>query len=118
MDIPRRDWADFLDGLSRLHCDEPIRIEILREDIGAQLEVTELPLDGIVAELKEDASASITIAAGTLPDQHVAHVISDPVAVRIARGPGGDDDTLEIVSEDRTITLVFFDAPKGWSATR
>lgn len=115
MDIPRRDWAAFLDGLSRLHCDEPIRIEVLREDIGAQLEVTELPLDGIVAEFK-GTSPSITIAAGALRHQHIAHVISDPVAVRLARGPAGDDDTLEIVSQDRTITLVFFDAPKGWSA--
>ena len=107
-EIPRRDWMSFLDSLSRLHFDEPIRIEVLRQDIGAQLEITDLPLDGIVADLK-GPSAAITVAAGTEPSGHVAHVISDPVAVRLAQDGAGRDDALEIVSADHTITLVFFD---------
>lgn len=112
-EIARYDWSSFLDSLTRLHVDEPVRIEVLRPDIGAQLEVNDLPLDGITAEMKGPI-ASITIAAGSDPDGHISHVISDPVSVRLARGSTDDDEALEIVDADRTVTLVFFDGPRGW----
>ena len=115
-EISRFDWMSFLDSLTRLHVDEPVRIEVLRPDIGAQLEVNDLPLDGISAEVK-GPRATITIAAGTEIDGHVAHIIADPVSVRLARDTAGADEALEIVDADRTVTLVFFDEPKGWSAT-
>lgn len=114
-EISRYDWVSFFDALSHLHVDEPVRIEVLRKDIGAQLEVDDLPLDGISADLR-GSHATITIAAGSAPDQHLAHIISDPVSVRVARDAAGDDEALEIVDADRTVTLLFFDAPKGWSS--
>lgn len=113
-EIARNEWVSFLDTLSHLHVDEPVRIEILRSDIGAQVEVDDLPLEGITADLK-GPEATITIAAGADPERHVAHVISGPISVRIARGSAGDDDALEIVDADRGVTLVFFDSPKGWA---
>jgi hypothetical protein len=114
-EIARYDWVWFFNSLTQLHVDEPVRIEVLRPDIGAQLEATDLPLDGITAELN-GRSATITIATGSEPERHLSHIISDPVSVRIARGTAGDDDALEIVDADRTVTLVFFEGPKGWSA--
>lgn len=113
-EIARYDWTSFFDSLTYMHVAEPVSIEVLRQDIGAQLQVEDLPLDGITAELK-GAHAVITIAAGTDPDRHVSHIITDPVSVRLARGSAGEDEALEIVEADRTVTLVFFDGPKGWS---
>lgn len=115
-EIARYDWPSFFDSLTYLHVDEPVSIEILRPDIGAQLQADDLPLDGITAELR-GPGATITIAAGTDPARHLSHVISDPVSVRLARGSTGDDEALEIVDADRTVTLVFFDAPRGWSSS-
>jgi hypothetical protein len=113
-EIARYDWVSFFDSLTYLHVEEPVSIEVLRQDIGAQLQVDDLPLDGITAELK-GSHATITIAAGSDPDRHIAHVISDPVSVRLAQGSAGEDEALEIVDADRTVTLVFFDAPSRWS---
>jgi hypothetical protein len=113
-EIARYDWAGFFDSLTCMHVAEPVSVEVLRPDIGAQLEVKDLPLDGITAELAGRA-ATITIAAGTDPERHISHVITDPVSVRLARGSAGEDEALEIVDADRTVTLVFFDTPKGWS---
>lgn len=113
-EIARYDWMSFFDSLTYLHVDQPVSIEILRRDIGAQLQVDDMPFDGITAELK-GSHATITIAAGSEPDRHIAHVITDPVSVRLARGSAGEDEALEIVDADRTVTLVFFDGPKGWS---
>lgn len=113
-EIARHDWVSFFDSLTCLHVDEPVSIEVLRQDIGAQLQVDDLPLDGITAELK-GPHATLTIAAGWEPDRHIAHVITDPVSIRLARGSAGQDEALEIVDADRTVTLVFFDGPNGWS---
>lgn len=115
-EIARYDWASFFDSLTYLHVDEPVSIEVLRPDLGAQLQVDDLPLDGITAELKE-TNATITIAAGADPERHLSHVITDPVSVRLARGSAGEDEALEIVDADRTVTLVFFEGPTSWSKT-
>lgn len=114
VEIPREEWIDFFNALSRLHADEPICVEVLRADIGAQLEFNELPLDGIGADLKGD-SPLIFIAAGDTPDRFVQHTISYPLHVRVLRGPAGEDEALEIEAADSSTTLVFFDGPHGWS---
>jgi hypothetical protein len=114
LEIPRAEWMTFFDTLSRLHADEPIRIEVMRIDFGAQLEASDMPLDGFGADVRPGA-ATITIAAGSEPNRHIAHLISDPLHVRLLRGPGGDDEVLEIEAADESVTLVYFERPKGWS---
>jgi hypothetical protein len=114
LDIPRQHWTAFLDRLSRLHADEPIRVEVLRLDIGAQIEVIALPLDGIAADL-DCMPCAIHIAAGSSPADHVDHRIADPTCMRLLRSPTGDDEALEIESADDSTTLVYFEGPTGWS---
>jgi hypothetical protein len=113
-EIPRHQWREFFDRVSRLHADEPVHIEVLRLDFGAQLQVSGLPFDGISADLK-DGENSITIAAGSAVDDHVAHLVSNPLQVRVLRGQADDDEAIEIRAADETTTLLYFDAPKGWS---
>jgi hypothetical protein len=117
MDIPRTDWPRFLDSLNRLHEGEPINVEVLRLDIGAQLEIARQPLRGISAEVK-GGRCTILIAAGQRPLDHVAHLISDPVLLRVVRGSTGDDEALEIETADSTKTIVSFQGPRGWSGQR
>ena len=114
LEIPRPQWTSFFDSLSRTHAEEPIRVEVLRLDIGAQVEVMALPLDGIAADL-EGGECVITIAAGSSPTEHIAHLIADPQHVRLLRGPLGDDEALEIEAGDESTTLVYFDSPRSWS---
>jgi len=111
-EVPRTQWVSFFDKLSHSHADELVRIEVLRRDTGAHLEVNDLPLDGISADVAGDAT--ITIEAGNPRDRHISHVISDPVSVRIARSSAGEDDALMIADAEQTVTLVFFDEPISW----
>jgi hypothetical protein len=117
IDIPREQWVSFFDTMSRLHAQEPVRVELLRLDFGAQLQVKGLPFDGIAADLK-DGECTITIGAGSAPDEHIAHLISDPLHVRVLRGPSDDDEVVEIQAADESITLLHFDAPRCWSETK
>jgi Family of unknown function (DUF5335) len=113
-EIPRHQWQVFFDRVSRLHAGEPVHIEVHRLDFGAQLQVSGRPFDGISADLK-DGENSITIAVGSAVDDHVAHLITNPLQVRVLRGPGDDDVALEIRAADETATLLYFDAPRCWS---
>ena len=47
LEIPREQWPTFFDRTTRLHADEPIRLEILRLDFGAQVAIDGLPLVGM-----------------------------------------------------------------------
>ncbi|HWM87405.1 MAG TPA: DUF5335 family protein [Kofleriaceae bacterium] len=114
LEIPRQDWSSFFDDLSRNHAAETIRVEVLRIDIGAQIEVMALPLDAFAAD-QAGGRCVIKIAAGKSPADHMAHLISDPQHVRLLRGPSGDDEALEIEAGDDSTTLVYFEGPTHWS---
>jgi hypothetical protein len=52
LEIPRQEWMSSFDALTRRHADEPIRLEVLRLDMGgARTEVPSLPLHGIATTL-------------------------------------------------------------------
>ena len=108
IEVPRTQWMTFLDTLSRYHVEEPISVDVLRRDIGAQKEILHLPLGGIAADLK-GSQASISISAGPGPGESISHVIADPLRVRLLRTFAGDDDVLEIQAADESRTLVYFE---------
>lgn len=114
LQIPRDDWQTAFDRISRLHVGEPIRVEVLRPDFGAQVQVAGLPFDGISADL--DDGCAITIAAGSSLDDHIAHLVADPVQVHVLRSPTDDDEVIEIRAGDGSTTLLHFEASRGWSA--
>ena len=114
LEIPREQWPTFFDRTTRLHSDEPIRLEILRLDLGAQVAIDGLPLVGITANLRGD-DPWIEVAAGSAPDGHITHRIAYPLNVHVLRRLADDDDVLEIYSADHTTTLVHFDAPACWA---
>ena len=108
IEIPRTQWMSFLDTLSRFHVDEPVSVDVLRRDIGAQKEIRHLPLGGIAADLK-GRQASISISAGPGPGESISHVIADPLRIRLLRTFDGDDEVLEIQAADDSRTLVYFE---------
>lgn len=107
IDIPVDNWNRFFDTLSRLHVDEYVRIEIMRDDFGAQVEVTSLPFNGISADLK-DGECSITVSAAAVGNGHVSHQIDHPTEVRLLRDDYGSDRALEIIGQDDSKTLIYF----------
>jgi hypothetical protein len=113
LEIPRPEWSTFLHRMTRLHVGEPIRLEVLRLDVGAQLAMNGLALVGITASGRGDDDW-IEIAAGTSPDGHAAHRIAGPVRMHVLRRILDDDEVLEIRSADHTTTLLHFDAPSSW----
>ena len=110
LEIPPQEWSAFFATLSRAHAEEVIRVEVLGLEVGAQIEVLSLPLDAMAAD-RRGSECVITIAAGSSPKDHVDHHISDPLHVRLMRGPLGDDEALEFEASDESTTLVYFEGP-------
>jgi hypothetical protein len=105
-EIPRKEWGEFLDSFSRQHEGWLVTVEVLGEEIGAQVEAEGKPLEGITAELKDGGVDSIMITMGLTPAEHVTHNITTPTHVRIEQAENGADIALQIESSDGVTTLV------------
>jgi hypothetical protein len=106
-EIPQQEWTGFLDQFSRRHQGWKATVEVLGNEIGAELEARDTPLVGISADQK-DAERSISIIVGDSGNQHLTHIVSDPQYVRLKQTDDGVDEALAIESRDGVTTLLHF----------
>lgn len=107
-EIPREDWTEFFNTLSRQHEGWRVTIEVLDEDLGPEVEARKLPLKGITADVRDDGRDTISIIAGEALREHVVHLITEPIHVRLAETEEGAHQAIQIESASRTTTLVIF----------
>lgn len=108
--IPKSEWAAFLDSFSRQHEGWLVKLEIFGPEIGAQVAETGLSLVGVTDEWDEVSGNTITISAGTAPDSHITHPISHPTDVSVEQTEEGADVALSIKAADGTTALLSFRA--------
>lgn len=106
--VPRDEWTPVLKAFSAVHEGWPVSLDILSAPIGAQPEITELPLLGVSVEPGDDGA--ITIAAARSAVDHITHVVQAPTRVWIQRTEAGTSAALEIESADGTKTILRFKA--------
>lgn len=106
--IPRAEWFSFFDGFTRRHPGWPATVWCVGPRIGAQVEVRDLPLEGIVSD---PLATSISIHLGGAPGRNVEHAIHRPIAVWLEMTDEGADAALGINSADGSTTLVEFRSP-------
>ena len=111
-EIPRGEWASFFDVFGRTHEGWIVTLEILRPDIGAQIEVRGMHLGGLVLNAKPSTEQSVSILVGETPATHVTHTVVKPrrVVLETTESDAGDFETLEIESEARETALIRFHA--------
>ena len=106
-EIPHYEWERFFDEFSRVHRGWLVTIEMLGPDIGDQIQVRNLPLDGIAVEPNEVGEDQITIISGAQPDARISHTIASPDRVWLKQNDEGADEALEIESIDGTVLISF-----------
>ena len=104
-EIAREEWSKFLDSFSQDHEGWLATIEVLDEEIGAQVQVEEKTLGGITADLK-DGENLISIIIGETLAERLTHNITAPTHLRIEQSKNGSDMALQIESENAATTLV------------
>ena len=107
-EIPRDEWMTFFDSFSRRYEGWLVTVEMLGDDIGAQVEVRELPLVGIVVDLKGSDEAAISIIIGEEAQDHITHTITQPTHVRFEETGEAEHMTLQIEPAGGATTLVNF----------
>jgi hypothetical protein len=107
-EIPRDEWVAFFDSFSRQHEGWLASVEVFGLEFGAQEEAHELPLRGIIADLKGGDDDTISIIAGDRPEDHVTHTVVAPKRVRLEETAEGGHRALEIVAASGVTTLLRF----------
>lgn len=106
--IPRADWVSFLDGFSRSHAGWLATVEVVSERAPAAVEARQLPLEGIVADVKGRRDHRISILLGQSGQTRVTHAVLDPKTLRFERTSDGSDRGLELVAGDGSKTILRF----------
>jgi len=107
IEIPRDSWLKALNEFSTAHEGAPVSVDVLGAEIGAQPEVHDLPLVGVVAEPGE-RGGTITVSAAKQAFDQVTHVINSPRRVWIERTDEGTDVALQVESDEGSRTIVRF----------
>ena len=105
--IPSHDWAKFFDEFTRRHKHWLVTIELMQADLGDQVQVRELPLEGITVEPNEVGEYHIMIMAGSRPDARISHTINAPRRVWLKRNDEGADEALEIEAFSGVVLVRF-----------
>ena len=103
--IPRADWRVKLDEFSSVLEGWRVSLDVLTPELGAQPEISDLPLRGVSAEVGARDS-TITIAAGWKDSEQITHTIHAPIRVRLEQNEAGADVALEIESSDHAKAIV------------
>ena len=97
-------WSRTLEEFSATHEGWLVSVDVLAPDIGAQPEVRELPLVGVVAE--PGAGGGVITISAARPAGQITHTIHSPTRLWIERTNEGADAAMEIESADGAKTIL------------
>jgi hypothetical protein len=103
-EIPREAWAQTLKEFTASHEGWLVSLDVLGPEIGAQLEINNLPLRGVSADRADD----IVISAVPSVGEHITHTIHAATRVYIERREDGADVALQIEWVDGTKAILRF----------
>lgn len=105
LNIPKDEWANFFDDLTKRRFEWKTNLEVINAEIGDQTLSDGLPLKGVTFEDK-GGRQTIEILLGKDADRHQAHNIAEPEKVAFLPNDGDGGGILEIEESDGTKTLV------------
>ena len=87
-DIPRENWAAFLDEFSRTRLGALVTIETVDPQSDPQIEAKAMPLVGLTFEHKGGEEDTISLILGTEADDQISHTIAGPKHLYHKTGAG------------------------------
>src|SRR5688500_14595678 len=109
-EIQKENWKNYFDNLSRSLSGWNTTVEIVSDEIGAQILSSGLPFGGITLTEK-DGAAVIELSLGVDSENHQTHNITDPVSA-VFDGRGLDQGgILDIEDRAGSKTLIRFVPP-------
>ena len=109
-EIPKHEWKQFFDELSREKLDWQTKIEVMNDETGAQILTEGLPLGGLTFDDK-DGQERIEVIVGSGTENHQTHNILEPQKVYFRRADDRQVIMVEIEDAGGTKTLVHIIQP-------
>jgi len=107
VEIPRDQWSQALDEFSKEHRGWLVTIEVVGSDVGDQVALTDLPLVGVSADVK-DGENRIAIMAGDEPEAHATHFVESPQRIWIEKSDDPRHDAIAVEDRERHKVIVRF----------
>jgi hypothetical protein len=107
-EIAKDNWPQFFETFSRQHEGWLITMEIFRNDIGDQVQESELKFEGITDEWDEVSGNSLIVMTGDSRHVHITHTIQLATHVSLQETDDGADAALFIKSADGTTECLRF----------
>ncbi len=109
LEIPKQNWANFLQLLNRQALDRSVRLEVINRELGDQEMATMLPLREIDFETKGSARGALLVTVGS-DSGELTHRIDTPTRLYIAHNQLGDlIEMLEIEDAAGGRTIIYFE---------
>ena len=109
-EIPREEWPQAVTAFGDEHRRWLVSIDVVGDELGAQPEVRNLPLDGITAD-PPDKGGLVSIFVERSPDDHLTRNIENARRIRVEEDPV-HGDAMQIEGTDGTKTIVTFAPPR------
>lgn len=106
-EISKQEWKQFFERLSKTRLKWQTKVEVLQDDIGAQVLSEGLPLVGFMFEEKADGQNAIEIMLGEESGAHQTHTIFSPQKVFFEEDENNQSSIVEIEDESGAKTLIY-----------
>jgi len=107
-EVPRPNWHDSLESLTKKHEGDEVTIEVLTDDLGDQYEAEKVPFAYIEFDMHDD---TLNVAVGGRDGRYpvvLRHGIEHPKRVVISTSAPGKQLTVEVIAADGVQTLITF----------
>jgi hypothetical protein len=104
--VPKQEWHDFLEQLTKDHERDRVTIEVVGEEVGDQFEGTALPLDNIEYDFKDNLMVVAVGDDGGGSPVVLRHFVRNPEKVFFEPELGHGAWALDLVSRDGSQTIV------------
>ena len=104
--VPKQEWHDFLEQLTKDHEQDRVTIEVVGEEFGDQFEGTALSLDNIAYDYKDNVMVVAVGDQSSGSSVVLRHFVREPEKVYFDPELGHGVWALDLVSRDGSQTIV------------
>lgn len=112
LEIPNRDWEEYLNAFSGMNRGRPVRLEVaVRAGEGEPLLAEHQPLMGVGFDAKgsEAPAIIVTLGGADVATPSFTHVINHPTHLWVEEEADGLSRAVDILSTDEGKTLLIFE---------
>ena len=101
--IPKNQWEDYLNRLSKVLKDSPVEVEVAATGIFDKPEVEWLPVLGISYDPKDNIVSILF--------ENLDHIIEKPYEIKVEKDGSGIKEIVIVSEEDASKTILRFKTP-------